>query len=73
MIRRTPNKFAMCNYYMQKDDFKKYYFYYAHLKIIILPQSENKSFRYTSHGFFFQILSNTWINNHPQEKQTKFG
>jgi hypothetical protein len=58
---------------MQKDGFKKHPFYYAHLKIIILPQSKNKSSKYTSHGFLCQILSSMWIGNHPQEKQAKFG
>jgi hypothetical protein len=41
---------------MQKDGFRKHPFYYAHLKIIILPQSKNKSFKYTSHGFSGQVL-----------------
>jgi hypothetical protein len=58
---------------MQKDGFKKHLFYYAHLKIIIFPQSKNKSSKYTSHGFLCQILSSMWIGNHPQEKQAKFG
>ncbi len=71
IVHQTDSQCAIT--YMQKDGFRKYPFYYAHLKIIILPQSKNKSSKYTSHGFLFQFLSSTWTSNHPQEKRAKFG
>jgi hypothetical protein len=51
--------------YMQKDGFKKYPFYYAHLKIIILPQSKKNLLDIPPMVFLFQILLSTWTNNHP--------
>jgi hypothetical protein len=51
--------------YMQKDGFKKHPFYYAHLKIIILPQRKNKYFKYPSNSFLCQFLSSMWTSNHP--------